>query len=503
MSAFTLATRLALRLASPARWRGASALTLALITASMPLAGCAGALNAQLEATPYGEFAQRRLTHTAAGAPLAPSQPSPLPEPSPTAADPSPVDLNAPVSAADLAAFGLTAGDLSAQDAQAEGWTPSPRLTHAEARSAFLLRSSSVEAIIKRHRASFTRYSQVDDLNHLVRQYDAFAEELMTSASTPLVMPQRTAWPLRGAGRMESALAEVDIALSQARSSRKVREALVGFEVAFQDAIYWERAAGTLSATARLARQSLKVAESRYQSGRGQYMYVLFAENRLDTLTSSHRSADERADAARAQLAALLELPLDVLQETDLIPAADPSLPDRAALPVEVTQHSPALQETELSSRRAQLMVEWVERQLLPELSAGTSLTRTGAVPKRGADIMYATRAPFLAELALVKDSAEAATDSARRVIPAEADQLWASLSEALRDLSLADGAQRRRARQARDAASAAFGAGELSFFELDAAITRVLDVDLSVHRHRKSAAVAAAKLNALSGAPQ
>ena len=301
---------------------------------------------------------------------------------------------------------------------------------------------------------------------------------------------------------MEGGLAEVDIEISRARSSRAVRAALVDFEVVFQDAIYWSRAASAYKRIARLARQSLRVAESRYQSGRGQYLSVLFAENRVDLLNAQHKSALERATAARGQLAALLEIPAGGLDHIELSPADDPTLPDRESLREDVSSRGPGVQEAEATTERARLMVRYVERQVLPELTPGTSLTRTGDVPKRSADLMYSTRAPFLAELSLVTDAAEASLESAYRVIPADADVLWAALSESLRDLALASGAQKRRAKQARESAADAFNAGTLSFFELDATLTRVLEIDLSIHRYRKVAAIAAAKLAAISGAP-
>jgi hypothetical protein len=218
------------------------------------VAGCAGSLSRQLEEEPVGRFAL--------GAPAEARQAPERPRPQATlgaegAAPAEPVEDAAvgPVAAEDLAAAGLSVAPARLSELQASGWRPGETLAREDAISAFLARSPAVAAAVQRYRASFTRYGQVRWLNDLVRQYDAFAEGLMTGATTPHVMPEKPAWPLEGAGRIESAIAEVDVALARARLEKDVLTALADMEEAFQEAHFWSRAVDVLGRDVALARQ--------------------------------------------------------------------------------------------------------------------------------------------------------------------------------------------------------------------------------------------------------
>ncbi|PJB48712.1 MAG: hypothetical protein CO108_01770 [Deltaproteobacteria bacterium CG_4_9_14_3_um_filter_63_12] len=488
---------------SPTQWeRGREGVRAIVVLVALLLTGCVGSLADGLDG--HGVFAAQKLQQPIEGDALQPlveprSEPTDTAEPSPT--EPVAVALDAPAAAEDFDGLGLSVDLSQAEVTRAEGWAPAEKLGHDEARTAYLLRSAAVDSIVKRHRASTTRFDQVDQLNIMVRQYDSFAEDFMTGASTPQVMPEKASWPLQGVGKLESALATIDVEISRARTARLLREQLVQFEETFHEAVYWSRAEDTYRKTAKLARQSLKVAESGYQSGRGKYFYVLFAQNRVDLLSTQQKSAAERAEAARGQLSALLELEPDALDAVELSAGEDPVLPDRDAVREAVTSQGPELQEMAATTERARLMVRYVERQVLPDLTFGTNTTRTGDIPKRPMDLQFSTMAPFLAELALVESAAQAGFDHAQRAVPAEADVLWAALSDELRRLELASGSESSRASQARNAAADAFRAGDLSFFDLDEALTQVLEVELSIHKYRMDAAVAAARLDAATGA--
>lgn len=460
---------------------------------------CSGSFHDQLEQQPHGAFAANQLeTLPSTGE----ADPLDTPELSTEPGEPSGQDPRAHVvpRAEALETFGILAAHDAIEITREADWSVGDSLTYTEARVAFLGRSTQVSATLQRHLASHTRYGQVDYLNDLVRQYDAFSEELRTHASTPHVMPQRPAWPLQGAGRLQSALADVDVAISFARTSRNLLNTLVEFEETFHTALYWTEAQAIYKSHLRLARQTHDVAQSLYRAGRGEYAHVLLAQNRVDLIKSQVASATERAEAERAQLAALLELPANALSEVLLeLKSPPPVLPPREDIAGRV-ETSPNLLEAEAQAQRSELMVQLVERQLLPEISAGTSNTRTGDVPKRSGDLMYATRAPFLAELKLVRDASLDALEHTRRVVPAQADLQWAALSRALRDLELAGGRLAQRARQALDAAEDAYSAGTLSFFAVDEAQRHLLDIQLSASQHLRAAHLARARLDAATG---
>jgi outer membrane protein TolC len=225
------------------------------------------------------------------------------------------------------------------------------------------------------------------------------------------------------------------------------------------------------------------------------------AKIRRDNLDERLKTAKQREQAELRKLAAVLDLPSETLQGARLqLEQAAPDVPERDAVRERAAKTAPDVQAARRMAERATLMVQLVERQLLPELSVGASLTRTGDVPKRPSDVMYATRAPFLAELRLTRESAEEAAEQAKQTIPAMADMQWVRLSDAVRHRKLYAGPQTKRAKEALEAALEAYRAGRVPFADVEDALSRVLEVELEAQRYRADAFVAAARLTAVSG---
>lgn len=500
------------------------------------LVGCAGSLGDQLRDEPHGRFGPAVLAHrTPGGGPDAPRA-------APVEAGAGPAatarwGADGPVAASELPRC-VVPNDGLLSEAQAASWAPGPMLDREQARAAFIARSPAVLAAVQRFRASRTRYGQVEWLNDLVRRYDSFAQggslepELSGPGMEPgaevpggagmdaamgtgmdsamgaapdasmgagMTMGARPTWPLGGVGRMESAIADADVRLAGARLEAQVLEELATFEAAFQDALRWEREASVLGRDLRLADQVVAAAEAMNAGGRGSLADVLMGRMRRDDIAELRRTAEERAAAARVALGAALRLPTAALAAVALRGDDLPSLPPRDATRLQAAD-GPEARMAEAMAERATLMVQLVERQLLPELSLGTAFDRAGAVPRRSGDAQLATKAPFLAELRLMRSTEEASRDQARLAAPAMADQEWVMLSDGLRMFRLSSGPQRQRARQALAVATDAYRAGRAAFTDVSGALSSVLEVEILAERQRAEAFVAAARLQAVVG---
>ena len=471
---------------------------------AVTLAGCAGSLADQLREQPDGRFAPASLSALAEPAAPTPGEtPAPAVPAAPASADGGPVDRpssDGPVTSEELAAAGVAVDAAALARAQESSWRPASTLDRETALLAFLGRSQAVRAAVRRYRASFARYGQVEWLNDIASQYDSFARDLSPTVG-PMRMGAAPAWPLGGVGRLQSAIVGADVARARARLAMDVLSALVIFEEAFQEAIYRERATEVLARDGRVAAQVVAAAEALYSGGRVGYADVLTARMRLDDLSERRQTSAEQAAAQRLALAASLDLGPAVLDGVALQGGAPvPTLPDRDAARAAAGQ-GPEVRLAEAAAERASLMVQLVERQLLPEVSPGTAFGRDGAVPRRGGDLMYATGAPFLAELRLMRDAQQAALEQARRAAPATADGRWVALSDALRMSRLLRGPQRSRARQALEAATDSYRAGRATFVEVSQSLTQLLDVELAAERQRRDAFVQAARLRAVLGA--
>ena len=477
----------------------------ALLILAAFAASCTANLDEQYERQPLGRFATGELGHLSALGEPAPARPTFVGLEVVDGGGPPPsmnIPLSGPVRSEDLAPIGIEVEPSVLADLQREGWSPGKSLDLVEVRRAFLARNPAVAAAVQRHRASFARYSEIQYLNDLVHQYDAFAGDLRTNATTPQVLPQQTPWPLAGAARIQSDVVDADVAASSARLTKAVLGALVGLEEAYQAALFQRRSADVLEQDTRLVEQVVVVARSTYRAGRGSYAHVLLAENVLAKQREMLETARQRLHAELRRLAAMLDLSdLDALLSAQLEPKPSlAQLPEREQAREAALATGPDVLEAAALAKRAELMVQLVERQLLPDVSPGTSRTRMGEIPARKADIQYATRAPFLVELRTVRDAARDAATQARRQAPARADAQWVSLSDARRLYQLFSGKQRKRAKQAWDAASSAYRAEQATFFDVDESLSRLLEIDLQAQGYRRDVFVAAARLAAITG---
>ncbi|TNF37458.1 MAG: hypothetical protein EP329_03175, partial [Deltaproteobacteria bacterium] len=288
-----------------------------LVLLPLLLSACAASLRSDLADHPNGRFAEGAATRSLGRTSPAPTPPvdaavtpsTPLPTPKPAGPD---AVRRGPVTADDLAVVGVT----EAEEALAPfrgAWAPAAgRLGYGDARRAFLARSPAVAEAVQRYRASFERYGQIDALDDLVRQYDAFAGELATGATTPIVKPSLAKrFPFGGVADLQGRVVDVDVTLARVALERDLLTALADFEAAWQEVYYWQRAVGILGDVTDLAGRVVDAAQARYRAGSTAHANLIQAEIRQEALSVRLTTARARRGAARTALAATLDLPAD------------------------------------------------------------------------------------------------------------------------------------------------------------------------------------------------
>ncbi len=423
-----------------------------------------------------------------------------------------------PVTPETLAAIGLTVDGDDWETLQAPDWAAGAALPYTLARRAFFARSPTIAAAAARYRAAFERYGQVSALNDLVRQYDAFGRALKTGATTPYVrgpsLDKR--FPFQGVASLQSQVVDADVAQARARFQGEVLRAAAAFDAAFHDLLYQQRAVGVVRRVVGYAAQAAEAARARYRAGSASHASLIQATMRLDDLRLRLQTTKTRRDAAWQRLAAALRLgPGDDTAPGDAVTPPRPTLkldaklpprPPREAARRQAQTRGPRAAEARARSLRATLMAQLAERQLEPPLSPG--LSRTDAPPGAGAptgvrsNLGYMTGGPFVREARQRDAAAQASLDAALRDAPAAADRAWVRLDDALRRRRLYAGVQRARARQAVEVAQRGYRAGRATFFDLDTAVARALEVDLTAHAATRDAFVAAAELAVETGPP-
>ena len=482
------------------------------VVAIMSLSACAASLRNDLADHPNGRFAEGAGTRTtavtaatpvasttapAAGAPTAPGA-----LPTAKAAGPEPA-RRGPVTADELAIAGVTTGDD--QLAAFRGaWTPGKgTLPYSDSRAAFLARSPAVSEAVQRFRASYERYGQVTALDDLVRQYDAFAQELRTNATTPILRPSLAKrFPFNGVADLQGRIVDVDVALARVALERDLLGALADFEAAWQEAYYWQHALGIVAGVSDLAERVVEAAKGRYRAGGTSHANLIQAELRDEALSVRLATSRARRSSTKTSLAAALDLPADALDGVSLhLDAPLPKRPARSDVAAATLAHGPTVATARAARERAALMVQLAERQLQPNLAEWAGVPGSGARPA-AADLAYATGGPFLRELQVREQAAADALAGAERQAPARAEEAWVTLDDAVRRRVSSAGRQLARAQQGVDVSERGYRAGTATFLDLDTAVQLYLATALDAWAALRDAHVASARLATLVGVP-
>lgn len=469
-------------------------------------AGCATSLQRDLETRPNGRFAESALglVHAHAEQPVHSPPAPPVPDANSKSGSLAsmPRADHGPVSARDLANVGIEVAAGQLETYRKESWRPQRRLGRSEAWTAFLARSPKLTAAVESFRGSFDRYQQVAYLNDLVRQYDAFASQLQTYATTPHVRPNISRrFPFGGVASLQGEIVNVDVSLARVRFEQAVLDALVSFEQSFQAALYWQRAVSILADNVELTRRVVDTARARYRAGTTSHANLIQAQIRLEDVKQQRKTARARHQAARTELAAILDLPAGDLGRSRLfVGTALPSRPERSSVRAAVRAHGPAPSSARLAVLRSTLMVQLAERQLLPNLSPGIGTSAGLDTPLPRADTPYATGGAFLRGLRHLESAARARHQGVLEEAPARADSAWVALDDALRAQRINSGAQTERAEQGVSVAERGYRAGTATFFDLDAAVQLRLRVALAARAATRDAFVSAARLQLTTG---
>jgi hypothetical protein len=371
-------------------------------------------------------------------------------------------------------------------EASAESYeTPSP-ISETLALTVFFARSQALRAARSRLDARRNRLGQALYLERLVEQYEGFARR---------PDDREAAWPLPGPEALRGAAVDRDVALSAEEFRAAVLDQMTQFTMAFHEARYLRRAVATYGENLTLSRRFADVVRTRYASGQARKADLLKADMRLEETREMLRTARNALAAAEARLGSVLDVAEPV--------AAGEAAPRRDLPPLAVARQAsasaPDLQIAELEWERARATLELVERRILPDLSTGLS-ERLGDTASVGFPAHYVTGSPFAEELRDRVAARARALAQARTAIPAEAERVWAALSEAARVARLHRQVLVPKANDALASIESEYRVGRATYLELDDLQRQWLRVSLEAARAERDAHVAASRLRRTLG---
>ena len=385
-----------------------------------------------------------------------------------------------------------------------------------------LLRNPGIESARSNVQATLESFSQVTNLDEILRQYSVFTEGLMTGIG-PMkgTEPPKTRFPFPGVTALKGQA--VDQAVRAAVEELEIarRDAVTEVRKTFWNLVYLRQARQITAETLDLFRNLESVANSRYQSGKTSFQDVIKVGIRTNILQEDLTTLAERQRNLETVLLEILDLPPQsgVGRPEDRTPAKTlPSLDRLYAIAEERRQE---LRRMRAMIGRTERMVEMAETMVLPSFSLELSAYRDAPLQQVGSaaakpafptttqasrgsglplnpwygknDAWLRQTRENLAALRANLRKAEAATDKMVR-------QAWFALDKALRETALYENTVVDLSRSALDVSTRGYESGTVTFADVIGSYTTWLEVRTSLARKQSDIGVARAELEQVVG---
>lgn len=390
-----------------------------------------------------------------------------------------------------------------------------------------LLRNPGIQSARDHVRAALESFSQVTNLDEILRQYSVFTEGLMTGVG-PMKgkEPIRTRFPFPGVMALKGEAVNQAVKAAEADLEIAKRDAVTEVRKAYWNLIYTRKARGITAETLSLFRNLESVANTRYRAGNTSFQDVIKVGIRTNILEEDLITLAERQRNLETTLLEVLDLPpkSQVGRPEDRTPAKTlPSLDRLYSLAREQRQE---LRRMRAMIGKSERMIEMAETMVLPPFTLEFSYYEDAPIRQVGSaapqpSFPVTTRAsmgPGLASgqpqrtwygrndawLRQTRENlkglradlrkAEAATNRMVRMS-------WFKLDKALRETALYQNKVVDLSRSALDVSTRGYESGTVNFADVIGSHTTWLEVRTALARKQSDIGVARAELEQTVGA--
>jgi hypothetical protein len=381
-----------------------------------------------------------------------------------------------------------------------------------------VVRNPTVRASATSARAAVERYSQAENLDDILSQYNAFTKQLNTRVPVQKQKKMNAmSFPYPDTLALKSKVIDEDVALAMDAHEIAIRDAVTDLREAYYGRLFVDQALAINSESQELLEQMIGVAQAKIRTGNAKYNAVIMAQVELSKLSDMIITLEEERETLTARINSLLnrmpEAPLGDLtavKETRL----KTGLPELYAM---VIEHRQELRQQRRRISRMKSMIALATRMAYPDATLGASYfedrmrlsSGTGVAPpafptQREANHTQAAgfgqRDAYIREvrtrIGAMENMLTAMEDKARFA----AKKRHFGLQTAQRSIELYTDSLLPQSQQAVDATAASYRAGKSDFLVfLDAERTR-LKFRLEEQRARRDYRTHLARLEQLLG---
>jgi len=222
--------------------------------------------------------------------------------------------------------------------------------------------------------AALERYSQVTNLDEIMRQYASFVEGLMTK-----VGPQRhremiqMRFPFPGMLSLKGDIVNKEAEIARERYEIELRDLVTNVKHLYYEIVFTDKAIDITERSFNILEQLERVATSLYTTGKTSYTDVIKLQIRIAKLNDNLEKLRDKKATLTVKLNALLDLPSGFQPG----PMQEPELHELAFDREQLIQLGPeARQEIralELTIEKMALLIEMAERKIYPDFTLGYS----------------------------------------------------------------------------------------------------------------------------------
>lgn len=385
-----------------------------------------------------------------------------------------------------------------------------------------LLRSPRVKAAENRLRATIEAFSQVYNLDEILRQYTAFTEGIMpgvgpAKGKEPVVLR----FPFPGVLSLKGQIATQEVKIAREDLATARRDTATAVRLAYWNLLYLHRARKITAETIDLFRHLEAVATTRYEAGKTSFQDVIRIRIERKILEEELITLDEKQLNLESGIREILNLARGIKIGSPRSVQPVEKIPNQQILYKVAREHRQELRRLRARIGKAERMIEMAETLVLPPYTLNFSLYEDEAVSmagtaaskaafptsievSRGAGLpkrpWYGVQDAYLRETrqqlgALREDLKQAEVTADDRVRSS-----WFKLDRARREMILFRDQVVNLSQSALDVTTRGYESGQVPFADVIASFTLWLDANLSLADYQRDLGVAWAELEQVLG---
>ncbi len=410
-----------------------------------------------------------------------------------------------------------------AEDDESAARALAEKISLEELKALTLSRNPGIKAAEERLRAELESFTQVANLDEILRQYTAFTEGLMVGVG-PMKgkEPVSMQFPFPGVTALKGQVVRMAVEAQRENLEIARRDAVTQAVEVFWELSYTEKAQEIAFETLELLKRLEAVADTRYRSGNTSFQDVIkikirigLLEENLTTLRRTERNLD-------AKIVELASLPTDArLGRTKRIEPPE-NVPPPDALYAIAKERRQEIRRLRANIGKMERMIEMSETMILPPYTLGFSFYEDEAIGMVGSDAKkpafptateagrgaglpkspwYGVEDPWLEQTRMQLSAMRQQLRNTLSETETMVRNAWFMLDKAIREYRLYRDRIVDLSGSALEVSTRGYESGTVSFADVIGSYTTWTDVNLSAARKRSDAGVAWAGLEKVVGA--